>query len=196
MRRLHPRGATSVAVALLFVLIGVMRYASDLDRDYWRRFEGTPLRYVIRAPTDGSVAGGLNVQFFKLLSIPCAMALVYLWFRRRFGTLREGAFRFGQTWVKVLWISTFFVAFFLIEVEKQFNVLGTKTARMYEGETFLMNNVVHVLSAGLAWLLVSRLSFDPVFADQVVTRPALPGKSTKTAPPPAPPGDAPADPRP
>ncbi len=178
MRRLNPRGFSSVAFAVVLVLVGVWRYHSDVQLDlhrndpaYLEALKTHPLRYFMRGPSDGTVWGDLNTQWFKVLSIPCAMALVYLWFRRRYGTLREGGYRFGQRWVRVLWISTFFVAFTLMEVEKEFGLLGNM-ARMQEGERFGLNHLAHVLSAGLAWLLASRLSFEPVLADPPGPAPA------------------------
>ena len=178
MRRLNPRGAASVAFAVLLVLVGIWRYHSDVQLDlhrddpaYLEYLQRHPLRYLMRGPSDGTLLGDLNTQWFKVLSIPCAMALLYLWFRRRYGTLREGGYRFGQRWVRVLWISTFFVAFTLMEIEKEFGLLGNM-ARMQEGERFWLNHLAHVVSAGLAWLLVSRLSFEPVFVDPAPAKPA------------------------
>ncbi|MCW8138272.1 MAG: hypothetical protein KIT58_05135 [Planctomycetota bacterium] len=180
MGRLNPRGAASVGVALLFVLVGCWRFywdvQGDLHRDdpaYWAALAASPLRYVTRCPSDGTFWGDLNTQWFKVLSVPCAMSLVYLWFRRRYGTLREGGWRFGQTWVRALWVGTFFVAFTLMEVEKEFRVLGNM-APMLAGERFWLNHLAHVLSAFLAWHLVARLSFEPVLAGDAAGRPAPP----------------------
>lgn len=177
MRRLNPRGAASVAFAVVLVLVGVFRYHSDVQLDlhrddpaYLEALKTHPLRYLMRGPSDGTLLGDLNTQWFKVLSIPCAMALMYLWFRRRYGTLREGGHRFGQRWVRALWISTFFVAFTLMEIEKEFGILGNM-ARMQAGERFWLNHLAHVLSAGLAWLMAARLSFEPVFADEPKPRP-------------------------
>ena len=170
--RLNRRGSASVAVAVLFTLIGCWRFASDVVLDArskepgyreWR--ERSVLRYVTRGDSDGTLLGDLNTQWFKVLSIPCAMSLVYLWHRRRLGSLRAGEAHFSQPWVRKLWIGIFFTAFTLIEVEKQFQLfdkLGMRTAPMQKGENFWLNHVAHLLSAGLAWLLVSRLSFQPV----------------------------------
>lgn len=169
MRRFDPRGLTSIATALVLVAIGVWRYASDLqadvhrdDPEYWAALAQSPWRYVMRSPSDGSFWGDLNTQWFKVLSIPCAVSLVYLWFRRRYGSLAEGARRFGHPQIRALWIGTFFVAFTLMEIEKEFGLLGNM-APMLAGERFWLNHLAHVLSAGLAWLLASRLSFAPLF---------------------------------
>lgn len=193
--RLNRRGFTSVAVALLLTLIGCWRFASDValdarskDPGYLEWLKTSSLRYVVRGPSDGTLWGDLNTQWFKVLSIPCAMALVYLWHRRRLGSLRAGEAHFSQPWVRALWIGIFFVAFTLIEVEKQFQLFawfGLKTAAMQPGESFWLNHVAHVLSAGLAWFLVSRLSFSPVFGDDpppAQPRPARPPKAATPAP--------------
>lgn len=182
--RLNPKGFTSVAVAVLFVLVGCWRFASDVvldarskDPQYLAWLATSPLRYVVRGPSDGTLLGDLNTQWFKVLSIPCAMAFVYLWHRQRLGSLRAGAAHFGQRWVRALWVGVFFVAFTLIEVEKQFQVfvwLGMKTAPMQPGESFWLNHLAHVISATLAWLLVARLSFQPVFGDDLPPLPPRP----------------------
>ncbi len=115
--RLNRRGFTSVAVAVLLTLIGCWRFASDVmldarskDPRYVEWLKTSPLRYVMRGESDGTFWGDLNTQWFKLLSIPCAMALVYLWHRRRLGSLRAGEAHFRQAWVRALWIGIFFVA--------------------------------------------------------------------------------------
>lgn len=178
MRRLNPRGLASVAFALLLVLVGTWRYHSDVQLDlhrddpaYVEWLQTHPLRYLMRGPSDGTLLGDMNTQWFKVLSIPCAMSLVYLWFRRRYGTPQEGGRRFGQTWVRALWISTFFVAFTLMEIEKEFGLLGNM-ARMQAGERFWLNHLAHVLSASLAWLLASRLSFEPLLRAAPAAPPA------------------------
>lgn len=171
MRRFDKRGLASVSTAVLLVAIGMWRFASDVQGDlhrndpsYWEALAQSPWRYVMRGPSDGSFWGDLNTQWFKVLSIPCAMSLVYLWFRRRYGTLKEGAYRFSYAPIRAVWIGTFFVAFTLMEIEKEFRLLGNM-APMLEGERFWLNHLAHVLSAALAWLLASRLSFAPVFLD-------------------------------
>lgn len=182
MRRFDTRGLASVAGALLLVAIGVWRYASDLQADvhrndpaYWEALAKSPWRYVMRSPSDGTFWGDLNTQWFKILSIPCAISLVYLWFRRRYGTLKEGARRFSYAPIRALWIGTFFVAFTVMEFEKQFGIFGNM-APMLPGETFWRNHLAHVFSAGLAWLLASRFSFAPIFADDdaAAAKPAPP----------------------
>jgi hypothetical protein len=179
MRRLNPRGAASVSVAVLLVLVGVARWASDIaadahrdDPDYWRRLAASPLwflRYVLRTPSDGTFLGDLNIQWFKLLSIPCATSLVYLWFRRRYGSLRAGARRFADPRIRLLWVATFFVAFLLIELDKEFRIFGT-TAPELRGETFWKNQLAHVVSAVAAWFLLARYSFAPVFVPDDASR--------------------------
>jgi hypothetical protein len=181
MRRFDKRGLASVVGALLLVAIGTWRFASDLQGDlhrhdlqseYWRELAKSPWRYVMRSPSDGSFLGDLNTQWFKILSIPCAISLVYLWFRRRYGSLKEGARRFSYAPIRAVWIGTFFVAFTIMEFEKEFGWFGNM-APMLPGESFWKNHLAHVISAGLAWLLASRFSFAPVFVDDAA-EPAKP----------------------
>lgn len=160
---MSPRASLIVAGTL--VVVGALRFVTDtlheLDADYWRALEGSWLRYVVRAPSDGTVAGWLNAQCFKVLSIPSGISLIYL--RNRFfdagpAEVREAEFR---DWaVRGVWVAMFFAGFTVIELQKQFGVLELST-RLVAGEDAVLNHGVHVLSAGLAWKLGGAFAMGP-----------------------------------
>src|SRR5690606_20705967 len=97
-------GRLSVAVAVLFVVIGALRFATDtlheFNHDYWRALSGTPFRYLVRAPSDGTLPGLLNAQFFKVFSMPAGLCLVWLVVRFGSGTLADKSERFRDLAVR------------------------------------------------------------------------------------------------
>jgi hypothetical protein len=163
-RRLRA-GRCSVALALVLVVIGALRFVTDtlheLDPNYWQALAGTPLRYLVRAPTDGTVLGDLNAQFFKLLAIPTGLALVYLFHRFGSGTLEDKARSFRDPAVRWVWILSFLAGFTLIELEKQHHFLGMGTL-LVAGESPGLNHLTHLASVALAWLLTQMLAFQPL----------------------------------
>ncbi len=158
-------GRLSLAVALVLVAIGVLRFVTDtlheMNPNYWQAFVGTPLRYVIRAPSDGSLSGRLNAQYFKLLAVPSGMALIWLWARFDSGTWEDKREAWADATPRLIWIGSFLAGFTLIELEKQFHMLGMSTL-LVEGERSGLNHVVHLISAGLAWWLADQLQFEPL----------------------------------
>ncbi|GEM_PF-3641712 len=102
---------SSLIVSLVLVGVGIFRFFTDslheLNPDYWKTLDGTPLRYVVRAPTDGTIAGTLNAQWFKVLSVPAGISLIYL--RNRFGsaTAEHKAAEFRHWTVRGVWIAFF-----------------------------------------------------------------------------------------
>ena len=152
----------SLAVALALVTIGALRFATDtmheLDPSWWQRFEGTPLRYLVRAPSDASILGTLNAQWFKLLSIPAGISLIYL--RNRFGsgTVEAKTEEFRDWAVRGVWIAMWFLGFTALELEKQLQFVGSGT-RMVQGEIGWLNHLIHLVSAGLAWRLSGWFEF-------------------------------------
>lgn len=164
-RRLLRRN-TSIAIAGALVLVGLLRFATDtlheMDPDYWTALQGTPLRYFVRAPSDGSLLGDLNAQWFKLLSIPCGISFVYFIHLFGGGTAQTRDAEFRDWAVRGTWVFVFLLGFTALEVEKHASIFGTRTI-MVEGENFWINHMVHLLSAWLAWNLSGRYTIiDPV----------------------------------
>jgi hypothetical protein len=158
-------GRASLAIALLLVGVGLLRFVSDtlheFNPNYWQALAGTPLRYLVRAPSDGSLLGDLNAQFFKLLSIPAGLALVWLSHRFGSGTLEHKAASFRDPVIRAVWIGSFLAGFTLIELEKQFHFLGMGTI-LVVGEQAWLNHLTHLASAGFAWALTGKLAFEPL----------------------------------
>jgi len=145
---------TSRIIAISLVLIGVFRLVTDTlherDANYWMTFQDSWLRYFVRAPSDGTVLGWLNAQWFKLFSLPCGISLIYVreWFRRGSGVRAE----FHHWSVRGVWIAMFFLGFTAIELQKQFHLFNFST-HLVEGENPWLNHLAHVLSAICAWTL-------------------------------------------
>ena len=158
-------GRVSVAIAVALVIVGVLRFVTDtlheLNPNYWQALAGTPVRYLVRAPSDGSLWGDLNAQFFKLLSIPTGLALVWLGYRFGSGTLEHKAEAFRDPAIRATWVGSFFAGFTLIELEKQFHFLGMGTV-LVDGEQAWLNHLTHLASAAVAWFLTGQLAFEPL----------------------------------
>ncbi|MGH1346929.1 MAG: hypothetical protein ACRBN8_35500 [Nannocystales bacterium] len=153
------RSRTSVLVAVTLVLIGVARLTTDtlheFDAEYWRAVQGLWVRYLIRAPSDGSLAGNLNAQWFKVLSIPAGISLIFL--RNKFGASNPAAAQeeFRDWAVRGVWIGVFLAGFTFLELQKQFGGLV-----LVEGEDAARNHFAHGLSAVLAWVLSGAFTFE------------------------------------
>jgi len=76
-----PRLSWSILLACAMAAVGVIRlfsdFLTDIDPTWVSSLGDSPLRYMART-TDGSLAGNLNVQYFKVLAIPCGLAVVFL----------------------------------------------------------------------------------------------------------------------
>lgn len=158
-------GRLSVAIAAALVVIGALRFVTDtlheFNPDYWRPLADTPLRYLIRAPSDGSIFGDLNAQWFKLLAVPSGLALVWLAYRFGSGTLERKAAQFRDPVIRAVWISSFLAGFTLIELDKQIDLFGMG-AIMVSGERAWLNHVIHLLGGLGAWFMTGALRFEPL----------------------------------
>lgn len=158
-------GRVSVVVALVLVAIGMLRLVTDSLHeawpDYWRSLDGTVWRYLVRAPSDGTVWGDLNARFFKVLSIPTGAGLVFLGYRFGSGTLEQLRDGFRDPLVRTIWIGVFAAGFTVIELEKAYHVFGMAT-HLLAGEVSWMNHLTHGVSAAAAWWLWGWFSFEPL----------------------------------
>jgi len=156
---LSPRA--SLFITMVLVCVGAARSVTDtlheLDPDYWRVVEHSSLRYLIRAPSDDTMLGWLNAQWFKVLSVPSGLSLIYL--RNRFGagTDEQREAEFHDWAVSGVWIAVFWAGFTVIELQKQFGFLRFNTLLVH-GEDPWLNHLAHLLSAMLAWRLGRVLS--------------------------------------
>lgn len=150
---------TSLVIALVLVGVGAFRAVSDtlleLDAHYWTPWTDHWLRYLIRSPSDGTLIGTLNTQWFKTLAIPAGISLIYL--RERFAQA-DGGTEFRDWAVRGVWIGVFAAGFTAIEIEKQFHPWGMRV-ELLEGEVAALNHLAHALGACIAWKLSAALSF-------------------------------------
>jgi hypothetical protein len=158
-------GRLSVGIAALLVTIGVLRFVTDtlyeFNPEYWRPLADTGFRYLVRAPSDGTWRGDLNAQFFKLLSIPAGLALVWLGHRFGSGTLEHKLHGFRDPVIRAVWIGSFVAGFTLIELDKQLSLFGMGSV-MVTGEVAWLNHLTHLVSAVAAWFLTGALRFEPL----------------------------------
>src|SRR4030067_1780155 len=77
----NPRLSWSLLLVAVLAAIGLLRLFSDFLTDIdptWVSFlADSPIRFLART-TDGSLAGNLNVQYFKVMAIPCGLAVLFL----------------------------------------------------------------------------------------------------------------------
>lgn len=158
-------GRVSVAIAASLVIIGALRFMTDtlheFNPEYWRPLAHTPVRYLIRAPSDGTALGDLNAQWFKLLAVPSGLALVWLGYRFGSGTLESKREQFRDPVIRGVWIASFLAGFTLIELDKQIDLFGMGTV-MVAGEAGGLNHLIHALGAIAAWFAFGALRFEPL----------------------------------
>ncbi|TPV94475.1 MAG: hypothetical protein B7733_15065 [Myxococcales bacterium FL481] len=173
--QIPPRASLILTVSL--VTIGVLRFASDslhdIEPDYWHNFHDSGLRYVIRAPSDGTWLGDLNAQWFKLLAMPAAISLAYLRSRFDSGTAAEQTDEFRDLAVRGVWLVVFLAGFTLVELEKQFGTAGFG-ARLVAGEDAYLNHAAHGIGTVVAWWLSARLTFPDDEPTLTASPPATP----------------------
>ena len=155
MRR-SPRA--SWAVAAVLATIGAARLATDLltdaDPAWSQRLAGSPLRYLVRAPSDGTLAGDLNVQWFKVLAIPCCVAGLWLIKRVLSSDLRATERLWRSRAYRVAFLLLFAAMCLVAEFEKSTHFLGLRMAGLLAGERSWLNHVAHAVSLALgAWLM-------------------------------------------
>lgn len=139
------RPSWSLLLAVALAAIGLARLFSDLLTDIdptWALCLGdSPLRFLART-SDGSFAGDLNVQYFKVMAIPCGMALIFL----VNGGLTGGIAAAERRWASPRFRLTCIVALAAVcafcEVEKATHLLGLPTG-LVKGERAWLNHVVH-----------------------------------------------------
>lgn len=157
--QLSPRA--SLVLAVVLVAIGFLRFVTDtlheLDDQYWTPLAGSWVRYVVRAPSDGTALGYINAQWFKVLAIPSGISLIYLRDRFAAGTPASNQAEFHDWAVRGVWIAVFFSGFTVIELEKQFSLFRLST-HLVAGEEPLVNHIAHIIGALVAWTLAGAFS--------------------------------------
>lgn len=154
----------SLLPAAALALIGLLRLFCDLLTDIdptWVTVLGdSPLRFLART-TDGSVAGDLNVQYFKVMAIPCGMAVVFLVNGGLTGGLSAAERRWRSPRFRLTWIVVLAVVCALCEIEKATHLLGLPTG-LVQGERAWLNHVVHTVGGVLSYPLSSLFRYRAV----------------------------------
>lgn len=160
------RLSRTLILAVFLAAIGLVRFGSDLLTDIqptWAEvLDGTLLRYLIVRRTDGTLLGDLNVQYFKVLAIPCGLSVVFLVNGGLTGGVRVAARRWANPRFRLAVILALAAVCAFCEIEKAHHLLGLPTG-MAPGERAWLNHVVHsvggVFAFGLARVL--RYTRDP-----------------------------------
>jgi hypothetical protein len=147
----------SLLLAAALAAIGLARLFSDFLTDIdptWALCLGdSPIRFLART-TDGSLAGNLNVQYFKVMAIPCGLAIIFL----INGGLTGGIAAAERRWARPRFRLTCIVALAAVcavcEVEKATHLLGLPTG-LVQGERAWLNHVVHLVGGVLSYPLSS-----------------------------------------
>jgi len=158
---LISRGSFSAAFVL--GLLGLLRLASDMLTDVnpsWSAaLAGTPYRYLVRGATDGTLLGNLNVQYFKLLAIPCGVSVAFFINLVVAGSLEGAQARWRPRSARAAAVGSLLLVCTLIELEKEHHWLGLGFGGLLAGEEVWINHTLHLVGAVFAWLLMSRLRY-------------------------------------
>jgi hypothetical protein len=166
----------SLVVAGVLAVIGAARFSTDYltDRDpgWSEGLRDSPLRYLVRMPSDGSLLADLNVQWFKVLAIPCSVAGLYV-VKRLLSRDRRATQRLWQMPLyRRLFLGLFALMCVVMELEKSFHWLGLQMAGQLPGELAWLNHLIHVFSLAGGWWLMGWLRF--VSPEEMAVRRAAP----------------------
>ena len=147
------RLSRTLILAALLAGVGLIRLASDLLTDVdpgWASWlGGSPFRYLVRI-SDGSPAGNLNVQGFKVLAIPCGLSVVFLLNAGLTGGVQAAARRWADPRFRLAAIAALAALCALCEIEKATHLLGLPTG-LVKGERAWLNHVVHAVGGVIAY---------------------------------------------
>lgn len=151
----NTRLSWSLLLPVALATIGLARLFSDILTDIdptWALCLGdSALRFLART-TDGSLAGNLNVQYFKVMAIPCGLAVIFL----VNGGLTGGVAAAERRWASLRFRLACIVALAAVcafcEIEKATHIFGLPTG-LVEGERAWLNHVVHSVGGFLAYPL-------------------------------------------
>ena len=151
----------SLLLATALAAIGVLRlfsdFLTDIDPTWVSVLGDSPLRLVART-TDGSPLGNLNVQYFKVLAVPCGLAVIFLVNAGLTGGIAAAERRWASPRFRLACILALAVVCAFCEIEKATHLLGLPTG-LVEGERAWLNHVVHTVGAVLSFPLSSQLRY-------------------------------------
>jgi len=148
------RLSRTLILAAILAAVGLVRFGSDLLTDIdpsWASWlDGSPLRYLVVRVSDGSLAGNLNVQYFKVLAIPCGLSVVFLLNAGLTGGVQVAARRWSDARFRLAAVAALAVVCAFCEIEKATHVLGLPTG-LVKGERAWLNHVVHAVGGVVAY---------------------------------------------
>jgi hypothetical protein len=134
---------------------------TDAFPNWYLRLDGTFLRYLVRAPSDGTLWGDINAQYFKVLAVPCGIAGLYLIHRLLSADLREADRKWHSAGYQAFYVIGLWLTFTIMEIEKTTHIMGLRMAGLLVGENLWLNHGLHIVSALLGWLYIRRLKIIP-----------------------------------
>ncbi len=145
----------SLLLAAALAVIGLARLFSDIltdiDPTLVSYLGDSPIRLLART-TDGSLAGNLNVQYFKVMAIPCGLAVIFLLNGGLTGGIAAAERRWASPRFRLTCIVALAVLCAFCEIEKATHLLGLPTG-LVKGEQAWLNHVVHTVGSILSYPL-------------------------------------------
>jgi len=162
----NTRPSWSLLFAAALAAIGLLRlfsdFLTDIDPTWVSVLGDSPLRFLART-TDGSLAGNLNVQCFKVMAIPCGLAVVFLVNAGLTGGIAAAEQRWASPRFRLTCIVALAVVCAFCEIEKATHLLGLPTG-LVKGERAWLNHVVHTAGGVLSYPLSSLFRYRAVTA--------------------------------
>ncbi len=162
----NSNAGTGLFIAILLATFGILRFISDMftdaSSDWYRMLGGTFLRYLVRAPSDGTFWGNFSVQWVKLLAVPCGISVLFILYRFLSHDLKEADYRWRQASTRLIYIIGFLVMVTVMEIEKSTHLFGLRMAGQLAGETAWLNHTLHLASALMGWFYMKWLSIRKV----------------------------------
>ena len=151
------RPSWSLLPAAALAAIGLLRlfcdFLTDIDPTWVSVLGDSPLRLLART-TEGSLVGNLNVQYFKVMAIPCGLAVIFLVNGGLTGGIAAAERRWASRRFRLSCIVALAAICAFCEIEKTYHLLGLPTG-LVEGERAWLNHVVHFAGGFLAYPLSS-----------------------------------------
>lgn len=142
------RLSRTVILAVVLAAVGLLRLGSDLltdiDPTWASGLDGSPFRYLIVRVSDGSFVGDLNVQYFKVLAIPCGLSVVFLLNAGLTGGVEPAARRWANPRFRLTAIIALAAVCTFCEIEKATHLFNLPTG-LAIGERWWLNHVVHAV---------------------------------------------------
>jgi hypothetical protein len=148
------RLSRTLILAAILAAVGLLRLVSDLLTDIdpsWASWlDGSVLRYLVVRVSDGSLAGNLNMQYFKVLAIPCGLSVVFLLNAGLTGGVHAAIRRWADPWFCLSAIAALAALCTFCEIEKATHLFGLPTG-LAQGERASLNHAAHAVGGVVAY---------------------------------------------